>query len=108
MEYIVAIKFKRSDGKIGAYLTWGRIFDSLEDTELLEIVKNKFKNLEPRLCRTLQEVSQFPYFYEGLWTFSQEYRPMEGEEALKWKKKKAEEMKRGSDFYLLGYLDKDE
>lgn len=69
MEHIIGIKFKHKDGTYGAYITWGRIFDDLDDADLLEIVSKKPHVLEAKLCRTLQEVKHYPYFYEVFWQF---------------------------------------
>lgn len=81
MEDIVGIKIKDKIRGVGALITWGRLFDAVDETELLEVVKKHvskwgINSLESmHVCYSLQEISDQPYFYECLIKFIQEPIP---------------------------------
>jgi hypothetical protein len=79
MEDIVAIRVVDSRSKKHFFVTWGRVFDSVDPTLLLEAVRSalsKFGGISAirstNVCDTLQEASKQPYFYEALFSFSRE------------------------------------
>lgn len=108
MENIVGIKFvDRVEGE-GAVITWGRIFDVIDDTELLKVVSCKLvdygvENLDSiELCYSLMEIADQPYFYETLIRFVQEPIPF-GRGYEKWKKKKRKALIAGNEIAFMGF-----
>lgn len=108
MEHLVGIKVKdKVLGEIG-FVTWGRIFDPVDDDELLAAVKKnlkKFGIFEPEsmeVCYSLQDVSEFLYFYEAIFEFSKNKFPDTGAEYKKWRAKKKKAILQGEDIYSLG------
>jgi len=93
MEDIVGIKIIDKKKGEAAFITWGRLFDTIDDTELLNVVKKHFSRwgiteLESiELCYSLVEIAYMPYFYECLIRFIQEPIPF-GPKYDAWKKKK--------------------
>jgi hypothetical protein len=113
MEDLVGIKVQdKILGTVG-FITWGRVFDRVDSTEMLEALKlnlSKFgiHHLESiTLCDTLQEVATFPYFYEGLFAFAQE-KISYGKSYDTWCAKKKNAIIYGEDVYFLGIPQKDE
>ena len=79
MEDIVAIRVIDSRGKKHFFVTWGRVFDAVDPKPLLDAVRSslpKFGGMSAirsiRVCETLQEAADQPYFYEALFSFSRE------------------------------------
>ena len=107
MEDLIGIKVKdKILGEVGL-ITWGRIFRSVDESKLLEVIKNnlsQFGITEPysvEVCYTLQEVSSFPYFYEALFDFSQRIIP-DGKKYKPWQRKMAKALLQGEEIYFLG------
>ena len=109
MEDIVGIKFEDKKMGEGAFLTWGRLFDEVDESELLDLIKKhlpnwNINNLESiEVCYSLQEVSDQPYFYECLIKFIQEPIPY-GAKYKAWKKKKKKALLEGKDIYFMGFM----
>jgi len=109
MEDIVGIKFKDKIRGEGALITWGRLFDRVDSTELLEVVKphlssfgvTELESIE--LCYSLMEISHFPYFYECLIPFIQEPIP-NGIKYKTWVKKKQKALKDGHDISFTAFM----
>ena len=108
MEDIVGIKFIDKIEGEGAVITWGRIFDNLDDKELLEVVKKRLirfgaKNIESiKLCYSLMEIADQPYFYECLIYFIQNPIPF-GDGHASWIEKKRKALCSGNDISFLGF-----
>ncbi len=110
MEDIVAIKVT-SSREAGAFLTWGRIFDTIHPSELLEIIEKNLNryafdreaSVNLYLCDTLQEVSHFPYFYEAFFKLTQEKIPF-GPGYQKWREEKQKALREGKNIYYLGSI----
>src|SRR3990167_1931720 len=108
MEDIVGIKFLDKIQGEGAVITWGRIFDNLDDKELLNVVKNRLvrfgaKDIESiELCYSLMEVANQPYFYECLIYFMQNPIPF-GDGYASWVKTKQKALRDGNDISFLGF-----
>lgn len=111
MEDVVAIKVRDNKNGWFAFMTWGRLWENGESDELVEAVRpflDRFEGItepaEVNLCKTLREVRDAPYFYEGLIEFSRSPIPV-GERYKKWRKSKREALKKyGEDLYFLGAL----
>lgn len=108
MENIVGIKFVDKQRGEGAVITWGRLFDSVDDTELLEVVKKKLPSFgvydleDIEISYSLMEISDQPYFYEQLAYFIK--RPVYfGNDYDKWKRKKREVLKKGCEILFTGF-----
>jgi hypothetical protein len=90
LEDVVAIKARSKNGKAVAFLTWGRLFDRIDDIELLRVVKfhsGKYAGApmtQFRLCDSLLEVADHQYFYEALLSFSRQPIPY-GKRYESWK-----------------------
>lgn len=109
MEDIVGIKIKDKIKGEGALITWGRLFDAVDETELLNVVKkhlpiwgiNDLELIE--VCYSLMEIADQPYFYECLIRFIQEPIPY-GSKYESWKRKKRKALKEGEDIYFTGFM----
>jgi hypothetical protein len=90
------------------FLTWGRVFDPVNGGDLLGVVGAQLgqygvdrKIATSRVCATLQEAAQAPYFFEGFMYFC--HRPIPyGDEYDRWKTKVRSEMEEGRGVYYLG------
>lgn len=109
MEDIVGIKIKDKIRGSGALITWGRLFDTVDEAELLGVVKKHLtrwgiEDLESMsLCYSLTEIADQPYFYECLIKFIQEPIPY-GASYEAWKRKKKKALKNGDDIYFTGFM----
>lgn len=107
MEHLVGIKVRDKIFGEVAFMTWGRIFHPVDPQTLLETVTKhlgKFGIKSPEsieLCDTLQEISNHPYFFEGLFEFSQKTIPY-GRTYKKWQQDTAKLMIKGEEIYFLG------
>jgi hypothetical protein len=92
-------------------MTWGRIFDRIDETELLDVVEKYMSGcdvkypIQMKVCISLQEISHYPYFYEALFSFSQEKIPDKIKDYAKWIAKKKRALRKGKNIYFLGFLD---
>ena len=108
MDHLVAIAVELEGGAKQFYMTWGRIQHTSDPAPLEQLVLRHCTQhdlggtpLTARLCRTLQEASHAPYFYEALFTFSQTLIPS-GERYESWRSDLNERMQRGEELYYLG------
>jgi hypothetical protein len=106
MDDIVAIKIRTTDKRSHFVLTWGRLFDKIDDNKLLSVVSSNLDRfgITPKkveLCESLQEASQAKYFYEGFFKISQEKIPF-GLTYKKWVARKRKLLRKGKDIYYLG------
>ena len=107
MEDLVAIRVTHEDGSLHYLMTWGRIFDVVDEAALLDAVTphlsmfglGKFSDIF--ICYSLSEASDQPYFYEGLFNFSTQGIPF-GKGYKKWRKEKKRNILGGKDIYYLG------
>jgi hypothetical protein len=110
MHDVIAIKVKDKRKGKGAFLTWGRVFDRLDTSEIenkiiLAAKRFGFHHIESiSVCESLQSVAHYPYFYEALLTIS--WKPIPFGRGYKiWAKKKKREMLAGKEIYFLGRND---
>jgi len=108
MDDIVGIKFIDKKMGEGAVITWGRLFDSVDADELLDVVKKKLPNFgvhnldSIELCYSLMEISDQPYFHEQLKYFIK--RPIFFDNKYeKWVRKKREALKQGKEILFTGF-----
>lgn len=76
MEYVSAVKFADQERGDFAFLTWGRVFDAVDPSELLAALKRLLPSMGFRrvhkisICYDLGDVRDYRYFYEGLLSFA--------------------------------------
>lgn len=112
MDDVVAIKVR--DGKRGwvGFITWGRLWDPVDDTELLGAIRPHLHEcgidepLEVVLCSALREVQSGEYFYEALLKFSWN-GPTFGANYAAWREARRDDLKRGREIYCVGSLQPD-
>ena len=109
MDDVVAIKVRNAKRGWVGLVTWGRLWDPVDEAELLRAVGHHlsgFGILEPQethLCKSLREVQSGEYFYEALIDFSWN-RPPFGEQYEAWKGQKRRDIEEGRDIYFVGAL----
>lgn len=109
VEDIVAVAVRLSTGEDRFFLTWGRIQDPVDPTELEGVVLRNATHFaigggEPvsaRLCTSLQEASGAPLFYECFFDFCQRPIPF-GSGYQRWRKRMARRMEKGREIAFLG------
>jgi hypothetical protein len=90
LEDVVGITGKDSAGVDVAFMAWGRLFDAVEEANLLETVRvhspkyvsGPINSL--KLCDSLAQVSSYKYFYEALLHFAWEPIPF-GDKYEAWR-----------------------
>ena len=109
MDDVVAIKINNGSEEVAAFLTWGRIFHPTDPTLLKETIGGHLVqfglkgDLQISVCETIQEVSHYPYFYEGLLAIGREPIPF-GPKYAEWQKKKRKKIEMGKELYFLGKI----
>jgi hypothetical protein len=105
----VAIAVELDDGSERFFLTWGRIQDSVDPKMIEELVLKaserfnlSWKPRASRLCFTLQEASNAPYFYECFFTMCQTLIPLGQQTYEPWRQKMNDEMQKGRQLWYLG------
>ena len=76
MDDVVAVIV--TDGKRGevGFLSWGRVFDPVDPTELANAIRAAVRRFglndvtDVRVCGRLGDASDFEYFFEGLLSFA--------------------------------------
>lgn len=108
MEDVVAVRVTLKRGGRRYFLTWGRLFDAVDGSELERIVAQHLDNFalggtaaKVELCLTLQEAADQPYFFEALWALGQEQIPF-GAGYKKWAAVKRRELRKGRGLHYLG------
>src|SRR3989339_1246462 len=107
MEDLIGIEFVDKKYEDGAVITWGKIF---KETELLEIIKDGLhrrfgaKEIESiKLCNSLVQIADHPYFYECLIRFIQEPIPSGKNKYKKWVKAKRQDLQNVYDVAFTGF-----
>lgn len=108
MDDIVAVEVLLDNGNRRYFLTWGRIQDTVDPTELEQIVVEKSngfhlagKPVSARVCYTLQEARDQAYFFECLFAMSQRPIPF-GNGYGAWRSEMDKRMRAGRELYYLG------
>jgi hypothetical protein len=109
MEDVVAIKIRDvRRGWVGA-MTWGRLWDPIDDRELLEAIKRHLSGfgieepVEIQLCSSLREIESGEYFYEALLKFSWK-PPAFGPRYEDWRAERKAALEQGREIYFVGSL----
>lgn len=107
MNDIIALKAKSKANKLYYFLTWGRIFDSIDESEIIKALQSnlsKFgiKNASSiKVCASLKDALNAKYFYENYFLMCQKGIPF-GSRYSNWKKEMARKIKNGKEIYFLG------
>jgi hypothetical protein len=109
MEDLVAFRVVNGKGRSYFFITWGRVFDSVDPSSLFKAVRphlTKFEGIDRvrslHLCRTLKEASGAPLFYEALFDFAQRPIPFGAKTYPRWRAKVRLRIQQGKDIYGLG------
>lgn len=110
MEDVVGIKVRDAKNGWFGFVTWGRLWDAVDGTELIRAVTphlTGFQDIthpqEVQICNSLRDLRDAEYFYEGLISFSRE-RPPYGDGYEAWRKRKQRDIQDGRDIYFIGAL----
>jgi len=108
MEDVVAVEVRLSDGSARYFITWGRIQDSVDPTEVEALVLAFSygcalggEPVEATICPTLGSARDAPYFYEAIITFTRS-QPKHGESYEKWRRRMDRRMRKGKEIDFLG------
>lgn len=108
MEDVVAVEVTLKAGERRYFLTWGRILDPVDGTVLAALVlEHAAKNAlggEPvsaKVCPTLADARDQPYFYEALLYFAWA-PPRFGTDYESWRQERETAMRQGRELYYLG------
>ena len=106
MDDIVAARVTLQGGKKSYVLTWGRIFDRIEENKLIEVIRDALvrngipKKAHIQLCDSLQEASKQRYFYEAFFAMSQT-KILFGRSYEKWRARMKQKMLKGKEIFFL-------
>jgi len=111
MEDVVAVRVTLENGRERYVMTWGRIQHPVDPSDL-ELLVLAFASrqtfgapaVHAHLCSSLRDAADQPYFFEGLWEFSQTKVPY-GRGYARWRKRVDAAMRAGSHIYVLGRVD---
>jgi hypothetical protein len=108
VEDVVAIEVVLDSGQRRYFMTWGRILDPVDGHTLAELVLKQASGfdlggrpVEAKVCSTLAEARDQPYFYEGLVDFARHTIPF-GDHYESWRKVRETAMREGRELYNLG------
>jgi hypothetical protein len=108
MDNVVGVRARDKAGRPVAFMMWGRLFDSIEPSELIQAVSDhsiKFAGapfIDIRICDSLSEISDYQYFYEALLHFAWQPVPT-GNSFKAWRLKKRRGLVQSAvDLYFLG------
>ena len=107
MEDIVAVEVIKLDNKKLYFLTWGRVFDPVDEQQLLRSLEANLKKYgivqykKITLCPSLQKAVKAKYFYENFFLMSQKKIPF-GRKYQVWRKTMITKIKQGKEIYFLG------
>jgi hypothetical protein len=108
VEDLIAVAVKLDDGTERFFVTWGRIQHPVDPGPVGALVLHHAHGfrlggspVSARLCASLQEAADEPYFYEALFDFARRGIPF-GRRYARWKKARAKAMADGKELYFLG------
>jgi hypothetical protein len=109
MNDVVGIRAFDSERQWVGFMTYGRLWDPIDDSEMIAAIKTALPTFglravtEVLLCETLQELRGCPYFYEGLLSFAS--RPIAfGENYDTWRAWAREELAAGRGLFCVGSI----
>jgi hypothetical protein len=108
MEDLVAVELTTADGHVCYFVTWGRIQSTVDAEPLEKVIVSVAGHfavggipVTARLCGSLQDARDAPYFYEALFDFAQRPIPY-GPTYEKWRKRMDKRMRKGKEIYFVG------
>ena len=107
MEDLVALRATLASGETRFFLTWGRLFGSVDPRPLVEAVTPHVVRMARgevvavQLCDTLQEAAGEPYFFEAFFEFAQRPIPF-GPNYANWVADMRERVESGKEISFLG------
>ncbi len=108
MEDVVAVAVRLDDGTERYFITWGRLQHAVDPHPLASLVLRHAHGFAlggtpvgARVCWSLWEARDAPYFYEGLTEFAREPIP-DGRRYTKWKTRKIRALEAGKEIYYCG------
>jgi hypothetical protein len=108
MEDVVAVEVTTSDGHRTYFMTWGRIQHVVDPgpiEHLLLQVAHQFaiggSPASARLCSSLSEAKDAPYFYEAVIEFAHKPIPF-GPDYQNWRRRMQRRMRQGKEIYFMG------
>jgi hypothetical protein len=111
VEDVVGIKVRDKKRGWMGLMTWGRLWDPVDATELLRVVKRHFTTCgideadEVEVCWSLRDLSSAEYFYEAILHFSWNPPPF-GDTYADWRNARRKDLEEGRGIYFLGSLEK--
>jgi hypothetical protein len=109
MEDVIAVAVRLEDGAERFFVTWGRIQDAVDHVPVATLVLRHARSgwdlggtaIGARVCWSLAEARDAPYFYEALVHFGSLSVPY-GDAYEDWRARIAQEMEKGEHLYYLG------
>jgi hypothetical protein len=108
VEHIVAVEVTVDTGRRTYFLTWGRVQDRVDPAPLEAVIMSvagKFKlpgkAVGARVCESLQEARDAPYFFEHFFSFCQKQIPF-GDSHEAWRREIDHRMRAGYEIAGLG------
>ena len=108
MEDIVAVAVTTDEGRVCYFLTWGRIQNSVDPEPLEQLIMDvaaHFKMpgnpVNARVCSSLQDARDAPYFFEYFFRFSQKRIPF-GRKYASWRKRMDKRMRAAHEIAAVG------
>jgi hypothetical protein len=105
---VVAVRVTLESGEARFFMTYGRIQDPVDPAELEAIVLDHSRGfslggtpVSARVCASLQEARDEPYFFEALVSFSLSPIPF-GDGYPAWRSSMDEQMRNGKQLSYLG------
>lgn len=111
MENIVAVAIELENNTRRFFLTWGRIQDIVDPVPLEQLIFRFSTNFglggkptKAHICKSIQEASHEPFFYEVFFSMCQKPIPF-GEQYTSWRAEMNRRMQLGDEIYFLGNPD---
>jgi hypothetical protein len=108
MEDLVAVELSTLEGPVCYFITWGRIQDPVDPVPLEQLLLSVADHfalpgtpMSARLCESLQDAKEAPFFYEALFDFAQKPMPF-GPGYQKWRRRTDKLMRHGKEIYAVG------
>lgn len=108
MEDVIGVAVRLEDGTERFFVTWGRIQDPVDPGPVARLVLRQSRGFDlggvavgARVCWSLAEARDAPYFFEALVEFASSSIP-DGERYEEWRAQIAEEMEMGRHISYLG------
>jgi hypothetical protein len=90
MDDVVGVRAMDAAGRSVAFMVWGRLFDVVDDRELLDLVRDRSSSFagapmtDFRISTSLLEISNHEYLFESFLWFARRPVPF-GEEYQAWR-----------------------